>query len=243
MSDSDNQDSNGTSDEVSNQQPDTADLLRNLKSEISRKLQNSDSKLEALAAQNEILTQALQNLSRPSRQELSNDDLEELASSNPRAYQQMIKKQIKDEVSMEMNTSMQQEQQRQQVLNQLVSDYPELTKSDSELTSRAVSIYNSLSKSEQASSMSYKIAVRDAAAELGLLPNSKRKSNSSTEEWTSSGSSRSSQGTSSGNQRKKSELSDHTLAFAQMVGLDVSKPEVLKSLEKRAQRKKWSKYE
>lgn len=239
MSDQDNNEQDSSESEQST--PDPVEILKNLKSEINRKLQNSDSRLEQLARQNEMLTQALQGLARPQRSEMSEVDMEELAVSNPKAYQQILKKQIKDEVSKELGSTMQVEQQRQQILGQLVVDYPELKTGDSDLTQKAVAIYNSMSQSEQAMPSSYKIAVRDAAAELGLLPSSKRKSGSS-EEWTGSGTRGSSSGTSP-QSKKKTEVDPRTLAFAQMVGLDVSKPEVVKNIEKRAQRKKWSRYE
>jgi len=234
----------------SNQSHDTDDQkpdpMLNIKTEFSRKLSKQDERLEELVRQNQALTEQIGIIAqavkpKQQRQQQSEDEeLADLAVTNPAQYARIVTDRATTaaaRVSEEMVTA---QAKRQEVLTGLMADYPELADPDNELRTRAIKIHGSLSKSDQASPMSYKTAVRDAAAELGLLPASKRKKAEDGEPSFSSSSGRSMRSQSSG--KAKTKLSDATLEFAELVGFNIRDEKVVKSIEDRAKRKTWHRY-
>lgn len=203
---------------------------------------------EALAQQNEKLSKQLESVlgaitqaqvpKQPQRVE--EDDLEVLAYKDPKAYAQKVKEQAARHAEELINSRLNAQQQTNNVLAQLTNDYPELSDSNSELTKKAVEIYNSLSPSEKTSPTAYKVAVRDAAAEVGLLPKSKRKASSDGDDFSFGGSSR---GNREAGPKRGEQLSNETLAFAEALGMNIKDKNVVDRLKQRAQRKNWNKYE
>jgi hypothetical protein len=126
------------------------------------------------------------------------------------------------------------------MLGQLAADFPELTSTDSALTKRAVEIYNALPEDERTSPMAMKVAVKDAALELGLRPKSKRNASENTGDGlmpTGGGSAvRKPQG-------GKAELDPVTEGFAAALGLNTSDAKVRERLKKRSERKTWNQFE
>lgn len=203
---------------------------------------------DALAQQNEKLSKQLEGMmaaitqvAKPQPQVIeSEDDLEVLAYKDPKAYARKVQEQAEKRADALVNARLNAQQQTNAVLTQLTGDYPELADSNSELTRKAVEIYNSLSPAERQSPSAYKVAVRDAAAEVGLLPKSKRKQSSSDDFSFGGGSSQSS---ARGEGRKGEQLSNETLAFAEALGMNIKDKAVVERLKSRAQRKNWNKYE
>jgi hypothetical protein len=167
-------------------------------------------------------------------------DLDELIYKDPKQYAKRVTENAKREAMQAVQQVNAQQQQSNQVLSQLVNDYPELSDTNSELSKRAVDIYKSLSESERNSSLGYKVAVREAAAELGSLPKSKRKQTDS-EDFTLGGSKGQKAATQS--QPKQKDLDEATLKFAKAMGLNTDDKKVVERLKARAQRTKWDKYE
>lgn len=212
--------------------------------------QNADllARTEALAQQNEKLSKQLESVMSAITQvaqpkqgvQESEDDLEVLAYKDPKAYARKVQEQAEKRADAIVNARLNAQQHTNSVLNQLTSDYPELADSGSELTKKAVEIYNSLSPAEKQSPTAYKVAVRDAAAEVGLLPKSKRKQSNSDDFSFGGGSSTAS---SRAEGRKAEQLSNETLAFAEAMGMNIKDKGVVERLKTRAQRKNWNKYE
>lgn len=216
---------------------------KNVQAEFYRKTEKLAEQQNALNQKLEQIASMLTQQQRPqqSSSNQSEEDLEALAYKDPKAYARVVREAAAAEAGRIVDARMNQQSQANSVLAQLGNEYPELADSTSDLTKRAVDIYKSLSPSEQATASAYKVAVRDAAAELGILPKAKRKSGG--DDFTM-GSSSSSQGASrSGNQRKSEDVDVRTLAFAEAVGLNIKDKGVVDRLKQRATRKNWGKYE
>ena len=145
----------------------------------------------------------------------------------------------RDELKAQLNLAA--NNQTNSVLSQLGSEYPELNDANSDLTLKSVEIYKRMSERDRSSSMAFKTAVRDAAADLGILPKNKRKSTSG--EGPDIGSGNSSSQSAGNSQPRSKKLDDKTLAFAKLIGLKTDDPKVVERLKARSQRAKWNKYE
>lgn len=224
-----------------------ADPIKNLHAEFSRKTSKLTQENLRLSQQLEQVVSLLQQQQAPSKAAASSQsedgDLEDLAFSNPKAYAQKVTQRATQEASRVVSQQMQQQQQSQAVLNQLVNDYPELSDSNSELTTRAVEFYKQLSEQERTSPSAYKIAVRDAAADLGVLPKSKRKGGGSDDYTMSSSSSSGMSGGKSQNRQRDAEVEQKSLAFAKLLGMDINDKKVVERIKQRSQRKSWGSYE
>lgn len=220
------------------------DPLLNLKSEISRKLQNSESRMSELMKQNQAMAESLKSIASrvaPPPAPKEEEDLESLAYSNPTLYAKKIA-QMATKSATEATMQVQQEQaQKTMVLNSLYKDYPELSNTDSELTKTAVEIYNNLTPSEQASPSSYKLAVREAAAQLGVLPSSKRAKTD--DDFVAPGSRGNSGSRSERSASKKDEIDPAVLEISKLFGRDVNDPKVRERLKQHSKRTKWNRYE
>lgn len=240
ISDNDSQGTDASGD--TDQDKTKPDPLKNLHSEFSRKTEKLAQENQKLSSQ---LSEVLQILNKntlkqaPSSQS-ADEDLEELAFKDPKAYAKRVKAEAAQEASTLVSRQIQAQQHSQSVLNQLVSEYPELNEASNELTLKAVENYKNMSDEDKRSAGAYKIAVRDAAAELGVLPKNKRKSTSN-DDFALSGNASTSNP--KGNKRGEVELDQRTIAFAKLIGLNTDDKKVMESLKNRSQRKSWSKYE
>lgn len=215
--------------------------------EVNRRDQRNQKSIEELNSQLASINQALSQLRQPAGAPTPQVDLAELAYKDPAAFAQAVEDRVNRKVDQTINAVTQRTQLSNQVLNQMVSDYPELSDSSSELTKRATDLYSRLTPQQQADPNYYKVAIRDAAAELGVMVKSKRPvSNNNGDDGSYTGGGSSSSNSASRDNRRRStepELSEATLAFAELSGLNTKDPKVIASLKQRATRKKWTKYE
>lgn len=212
--------------------------LTNLKQEMNRKLGSYEQKLAELAQTNQALLAKLSQITAPKAVE--DDDLDKMWYDDPKKAAARIKEQTKAEIMAEVRSNQETQQRTQSTLAALVNDYPELNDANSELTRRAVEIYNSMSDSDKTSPVAYKAAVREAAADLGVVPMRKRVQ----DEDNFTGSSASGYAAASERRSKgKDDVDPRTIAFAQLVGLDISNPKTMENLKTRSKRTKWDKYE
>jgi len=215
--------------------------INNLKQEMSRKLGNYETKLNELAQTNQALLQKLSQLTQPKPLSVKSDeeDLDRLWYDDPKKAAARIKEQTKAEIMAEYQKDQELKQKTQSTLASLVSDYPELNDSNSDLTKRAVEIYNSMSDTDKTSPVAYKAAVREAAGELGVLPLKKRQTlDDDAYTGSSSGAATSSKGRTS----KKDDLDPRTIAFAKLVGLNIDDDAVKTRVKERTKRN-WNRYE
>lgn len=210
--------------------------LGNIKEEFNRKIGNvsqsiesQQSKIDQVLAQNQALIESL-NAQGQSRKvdEGSNESLGDLLFSNPdeaiSKIAQEVAKTVKTDVSKDLDTRAAQSQ----TLNQLVTEFPELSDEGHALSKEAVDIYKGLPQNDP---NSYRLAVMQAALNQGVQPRSKRSGGS--DDYVMQGGSRGSERTKS---NKSDKLDEGTLAFAQLVGMDISDEKVLKNLKKHSKR-------
>lgn len=217
----------------------TPDANKNMQAEFYRKTEKLASEQAAISQKLEQIAGMLTQKQQPAAQIESEDDLEALAYKDPKQYARKVKEAAAMEASRVVDYRMQQQNQSNAVLSQLGAEYPELSDANSDLTKKAVEYYKALSKEDQQTPSAYKVAVRDAAADLGLLPKNKRKQSGDDSFSFSGGES----GASKGNAKRDADVDVRTLAFAEAIGMDVRDKKVVERIKQRAQRKNWGKYE
>ncbi len=199
----------------------SGELLKNLKSEMDRKLSNFQETLksttDALTAKlNEITVPKAPAHSAPSKSFRDKFYEDEDAAVN----------ELKTEIRSEVMGTLEEREKHTNAINRLYGEYPELADSDADLTKEAVKIFKTLSKAEQANPNAYRVAVLEAATELGVQPLKKRKKESS-EDFTGGG------GNGGG---KRNNVGTDTLEFARLMGLDTEDPKVVERLKNHTKR-------
>lgn len=200
------------------------DELKNFKAESARKMDNINAQLAQLLA-----TVTPKAPAAPEGKKVSVFEDEE-------GFRASLKAEAKAEALAEQQKLHAAQQKQQNVLAQLVSEFPELGDANSELTKKAVEIYNSYPEEDRQNTLAYRAAAKEAALEIGIKPKHKR-SQDEVEQFQLG-----SRGGPSIKPPKRGELTDGVQLAAQLLGLDISKPEVKKSLAKRAERESWNRW-
>lgn len=234
------------SDEIENENPGGGeDRFQNFQKEMERKFGNTNDQISQLMQSQQQLIEALNTKQTQSQQKApSNDDISDLIYTDPAKYAELIEERAAKKIEAKLSAQNQVEQQNQSkiqnVLSKLAQDYPELHQPGSELSQKAVEIYNNYSPEDQSNqAVAYRAAILEAVGELGVQKVSKRKSSSEDQDFGDfviSG-----QSNTNAPKGRKPKVDANTVAFAQMMGLDVTDKEVLKNLAKRSQRD-YSKY-
>jgi hypothetical protein len=207
----------------------TVDELKNLKAEMNRKLENTNAQLQQVLA-------ALQT-PKPGKSE-SAPAAKVSVFEDEEAYARRIKDEAKAEVTKELREEAQRTQKYQTIVNQIYSEYPEVSDQNSPLMQRAQEIFKSLPEDEQASAVAMKAAVAQAASEIGVKPKSKRTSSDDDSFSIPSG------GGSNSSRRpgREPEIDSKTLELARLMGRDTSDPKYLERLKNAAKRTNWKVY-
>lgn len=228
----------------------TQDPVKNMKAEMDRKLGNVEGAITKLTETNSALAAQLERLSKQVPDANIRTNPAPTKSWSERFYEDeagtlmAVKEEAKRE-ALEAARSMHAiESQKNAALSQMVNDYPELTDAGSDLRKKAVEVFNSMSKEDQASPSALKLAVREAAADLAVLPKSKRKDTviEDNDDDTFALSGGGSGKTSGDRKRKEGKLSEATLTFAELLGRPVTDEKYLERLKKASERSNWSKY-
>lgn len=207
------------------------DQFGNLKAEMNRKLSNTETQMAELKKLNEDLLYQVSNMTQSTKQKQAQQmqqeeqqSLSDLWYDNPAKAAEIIEKRTEERINQRLNQAQAQQQKVNKILGSLVSEYPELSDQNNDLTKKTVEIYESLPDDEKQSPLAYKVAARDAAAELGVLPRSKRKdaASSNADNFSFGGS-----GSSPVKRRDSDDIPDATKAFAKAMGLDVSDEKIL----------------
>lgn len=234
------QDDTSNSDSSSDESTEKPDPIKQIKSEFGRKQDNVMNELNALKAQLGQIADTVIHAASTKNKPEQEDNIDPLM--DPKGYKESIKKELRKE----MDQSLGMERERNNVLSTLVSQYPELQSSSSELTQTALRIYNQLSNAEKNSPSGYKIAVMQAAQEVGVLPVNKRKQSQSesSDDFTLSNSNTSVRQKPS-ERAKNEKIDDKTLEFAKLLGRPTEDPKYIESLKKTItnRRKNWSRFE
>lgn len=204
-------------------QPDLAKLVESLHSSITNMKAEFNRKLDSVA------TRAYTPPPPPTPQK---KPLGELIYEDPEAALGELASSVKSEVVREVTKTLSTVERNRALHDKLMSDYPELQDPTNPLTVKANEYFGSLSEEERSDPRSLKAAVLEAAVEMGLAPQPKRKKivAEGDDSFTlSSGQPRTAP-------KKKGDVTDSTLEFAALVGLDVSKKEVVDRLKERSKR-------
>jgi hypothetical protein len=200
--------------------------FQNFQKEMDRKLSNTNKQIEALLqSQNQLLQQFA-----PKKQEESSevDSVGQLLYSDPDKALKLHAKKVKEETIKEVTQTMEQQAKTQQVIQGLVSEYPDLQDLSTPLAKKTLEIYESLPDSDKNSSMSYKLAVKEAAESLDILPKSKRKQDNDDFSLSSGGYNRGEKGA--------PRLDPRSIEFAKAMGVNIEDKEVAKRVAGYAKR-------
>lgn len=223
----------------------SGDLVTNLKGEMNRKLGNMEQKVASLEQTNQALLQQLQSMVKPTKEETSssNEKIEDIWFDKPAQAADSIVSKAEARIMQKITQRETQVAKQNQVLGKLVSEYPELSNSDHELTRKAVEIYSSFDADEKSSPVAYRAAVLEAAKELGVSPKSKRSQDDSNDtdgdDFTGVGGGGSSSGQRSNSRRReRTQVSQETIEFAELLGLDTKDPKVIERIKSGHSRKR-----
>lgn len=187
--------------------------IKNLKAEFNRKLDNQNTQLQSIL-------EALNKQSAPAPK-LESKKVSVFEDED--AYASRIKHEAVQEAKREIAQQNAVVTKHQTVVAKIMNDYPEVQDNESALMRRSREIFASYDSDEQASPIAMKTAVAEAASELGIKPRAKRPV---TDEYVASSS-----GSGSSGRKKDPEVSNQTLEFARIMGLDVSDKNVRNRLK------------
>lgn len=209
--------------------------IKQLKSEFERKLSNSEAKINELMSSSQALMAKLDSLSSALQPAPATptQDLSALAYSDPEAYANAIAARVNQDVDKRLEQRIGAMNQTQGHMNRLYNEFPELADEANPLTKKALEFYGAYTKSEQSNANSLRLAVLEAATDLGIKPKSKRPE----EEPMGSGS----YGRGGGPAKKSNKLGGKVEEIATLLGLNPADPKVKESLIRRQQRD-FSKY-
>lgn len=215
------------------------DPIKNLKAEYSRKLENVNNELvQQRVAMEQILNAINSRQAAPAQPQAK---LSDLVYNDPERAAEIIEARAVEKATQIVDSRMKQTQAAQAVITKMASDYPELNDEASELRLQALSIYAKLDQSTKNSPEGYRIAIREAAAELGVLPASKRaKKTSNADDFSMPATGAAG---AKNRQARQPELDSNTLALAEAMNLNIKDPKIVDRLKQRAQRKNWNRYE
>lgn len=204
------------------------DLVKNLKSEMDRKLGNIQADLkkssEALAAQLAQLTGAIKPAAHQKSKTDEDKELETVLWDNPAEFKNRIIKEADVIADRKLQSYLNEQTKRTQQLSELYGQYPELQQAGHTLSTRAVEVFNGLSDDEKASPAAFKLSVAQAASELGIKPVSRR-SEDEMDDFTLKATGKTRK---SGNKPKINQATEN---FAQLMGLDLNDEKVKKEIE------------
>lgn len=220
------------------------DKYKNLKAEMDRKLDNITQQLsQSNQSVQAMMEQALAQLSQRSQQPAANAPtrkLSDLILEDPDAAEREIENRINTRVNQAVNQVTESSSKTNNAIVQLQNDYPELRDTNSELSQKAIAIYNNLPKHLVGTPEGTRYAIREAAAELAVIPASKRKKSADAgDDFVAAGN------TGSGSRKpskKEAEASEGTLALLKLMGKDPNDPKVKKHLEQAVKRDTYGKY-
>ena len=241
-------------DQNSNEKP-PEDKYLNLKSEMSRKTANLEQMLAAQNAKSEALMQAviqMQQAKAKAKQDIStsDDEIDDIGVDpidDPKKFAKRVEQRATQK-AVQYAEQRAQEQARSQSEQQgalltLASDYPELNDIGSDLYKQALELSRQMPDSYRNSAVGLKAAVREAAANLGVLPVSKRsKKDEQDDDSFNVDSSSSRGGKKRSNKDAEGEVPQDTLAWAELLGRPINDPKYIERLKKATQRKDWKRF-
>jgi len=207
------------------------DPIQNLKGEFNRKLSGLDEQVKSLAETNKALLSKLDGLTKPVPATAPKAVADEvLLFEQPKEFISKMRQEVQETVSQQIGQAQFQATQQTQTLASLYEQYPELNNPNSELTKKAIENLQSMTKEEQRNPKMLKVAALEAAADLGVQPRKKR---TEEEPDIAFGATRGMYTPNGELPRSMKQAETGMMELAERMGLDISKPEVVKSLKAR----------
>ena len=230
-----NNDSSVEGQEGQGQEGGVPDPLKNLKAEFGRKFENIT---EQLARQNDEMRRALESLATKQAPAAPAEEVDPIV--DPVRYKERVKAETKEEILSEIDHRNALSQATTAEVMKMQSLYPEFSQENSEAARVALQKFQALPKHLKGTPEGARLVLRDTADELGLTPVSRRKSGQDGDDYSVSSSGGG--GSSRSRREREPKVDDKTLAFAELIGLNVNDPAVRKGIEERAKRDSWTKY-
>jgi hypothetical protein len=242
-----------------NQGAPEADAGKNIKAEFDRKIGNVDTRLasieqtlinqnQQLQAQMEAALAAIATRQQAAQPTGPKKKLADLALENPDEFESELDRRVQEQASRIVNQSTAATNSTNAVLGQLTNDYPELKDASSDLTKKSIELYNSVvPKHLHGTPEGTRMAIREAAADLGVVPVSKRKkpADVDADDYVAPGNTGEARKSSS-SKKKDGELTADQIEVARAFfgnKLNVDDPKVRAELTKHANRKNYDKYQ
>lgn len=204
-----------------------ADQSQNLKAEMDRKFSNVQSELAKVTQSLQaLLSKSPQGPQSPPEND-EDSEIEKVWLTDERRAADLVAKKAEKRIEAKLAKQAAEQTKRQQISNQLVTDFPELTDPEHELSKHAGEIYSKFEDEQKLRPEALREAALQAAVDLGYRPKSKRTQ--------SQGDSFSVSSRGAGpSRRQESGDEEVDLSFAEKLGLNVNDPKVVESLKKRA---------
>lgn len=221
------------------QQPDP---IHNLKQEMNRKQSNLEAKLaetnaqlaQMIASVQASLTQAKPEASAPTK------SARDLLYDSPDEFVEQVTQKATAKAQAEVRRSQEMQNAVQSAIMEMSAKYPEFGQAGSEAAQKAVEYGSKLPAHLRGTAEGAEIAMARAAAELGLIPSSKRTKSVSDDVAVGGGS----RGTGASGAKGKAKVDESVIIMGKLLGVDYEADKTrAKNLEKTATRQKWNKYE
>jgi hypothetical protein len=204
-----------------NSAPEVNQELKNLKSEMGRKLSNYDATLQEVKRQNDELMRRLADKESPAPQ--AGKKMSDVLYEDADQFVDLIERRVSAVVDSTLSKKDERIQKQNAVMGALYQEFPEMTQPNSDLALKAVEIYNAMPAEDKTSPIAYKDAVKTAALELGIRPKSKREAqNDDPDAFSLNGSG----GGNTRDVKKRTsgpQISAKTEIFAKLMGVDLTK--------------------
>ena len=224
-------------DQQEQQQNEQPDPIANLKGEFSRKLENQNRSMVDLNSKLESILQTIQKNNQPAPA-----NIREMLLDDPEQAARVIEERAVQKATSIVSAQTRQQQAAQNAVLEIQGKYAEFTQEGSEAGLLAIEKASKLPEHLKGTPEGVRLAMLEAAAELGLQ-SGKRKQASSDESFAVS----SQRSSSSSQQNRKpdpaKDIDKRTLDFAMLMDPSIANdPKRLEALKNASQRKKWNTY-
>lgn len=204
---------------------DAAEVLKNTKAEFDRKTANLEASNKQL--QDQILALTQQMKPAPKNEPIKKVSVFE----DEDAFAARISSETEARINKNIEAQNEKNRRMQTVSTQLVADYPELADKSSPLMKKADELFRALPDDERAHPYAMKLAVQEAAAELDMKPFSKRTraDQEDPDTFQIGGGS----GAAVNKKKGPRDLSAEQETLAQLLGIDISKPETRERIKEK----------
>lgn len=223
----------------SEEQQQEQDPIKNLKAEMARKHANFEQQQQETKSQLDAILAEVQKAMKPA-DDKPKKSARELVFDDPEEFVRQVKAEAISEASETVTRQYQASQAVQNTVASIQALYPEFAQEGSEAVILATKKAANLPAYMKGKPEGVRLAMQEAAAELGLVQASKRKTVVVDEPVIGRGSGSQQSG---GGSKSKGKVDEKTRQFAELLGMDLSDPKQLANLEQASTRKNWSKYE